>query len=105
MRAPPTRLQYVGTVDFAGQLNARVRAEPLRDTWVIGPLLRLALWPVTKVLEYKMTGTLADPQPEPLYIPKLIYRPLLHPWQTLEDFFTPDAANTNAPPQFSPPRE
>jgi hypothetical protein len=103
MRAPTTRLQYVGTVDFASQVNARVRAEPLRDTWVIGPLLRLALWPVTKVLEYKMTGTLAEPQPEPLYIPKLIYKPLLHPFQTLEEFFTPGADITNAPPQFQPP--
>jgi len=102
MRAPTMRLQYVGTADFAGQVNARVRAEPLRDTWVIGPLLRLALWPVSKVLEYKMTGTLAEPQPEPLYIPKLIYKPLLHPFQTLEDFFTPGAGATNAAPQFTP---
>ena len=104
MRAPTTRLQYVGAVDFAGQVNARVRAEPLRDTWVIGPLLRLALWPVTKALEYKITGTLAEPQPEPLYIPKLFYKPFLHPLQTIEDIFTPADSSSNAPPQFSPPK-
>lgn len=104
MRAPTTRLQYVGAVDFAGRVNARVRAEPLRDTWVIGPLLRLALWPVAKAFEYKITGTLAEPQPEPLYIPKLLYKPFLHPLQTIEDIFTPADSSTNTPPQFNPPK-
>jgi hypothetical protein len=102
MRAPTTRLQYAGTVDFAGQVNARVRAEPLRDT-LLGPLINAALWPVTKLLEYKITGTLAEPKPEPLHIPKLFYMPLLHPFQTLEGIFNPEPADTNSLPKFSEP--
>lgn len=101
MRAKTTRLQYQGTVDFAGRVEARVRAEPLRDAVVIGPVLNLALWPVSKLLEYKITGTLAEPKPEPLYIPRLIYRPFLHPFRTLEELFTPGSSGTNsaAPPE------
>ena len=37
--------------------------------WVLGPLLRLGLKPMTKFLEYRVTGTLAKPQKEPLYLP------------------------------------
>lgn len=103
MRAGSTRLQYEGTVDFAGKVNARVRAEPLRDTMLLGPILNLTLWPVTKLLEYKMTGTLGDPKPEPMHIPKLFYKPLFHPFRTLESLFTSESANTNSEPKFAPP--
>jgi hypothetical protein len=57
-------------------------------------------WPVTKLFEYKVTGTLSDPHPEPLYLlPKIVLMPF-HPFRTLKDLFTepPGLPSTNAPP-------
>jgi hypothetical protein len=96
MRSPAMRLQYRGTVDFDGQVQARVTAEPLRGTPVLGPVVNVALWPVTRLFQYKITGTLADPKPEPVYIPKI----LLSPFKTLEEFFTPSPGFTNTPPEI-----
>jgi hypothetical protein len=95
-----TRLQYAGTVDLRANVNARVTAQLLHNLWVVGPLVSPFLWPVSKVFEYKVTGTLENPKKEPVYVPKLFLLPL-HPIRTLEelipggdDFFSP----TNAPP-------
>lgn len=101
MRARTLRLQYRGTVDFAGRVDARVEAEPLRDAWIIGPVLNLALKPMTKMFEYKVTGSLRDPKTEPLHIPKIMMMPL-HPFQTLEELFGGEGRGTNAPPVFTP---
>lgn len=102
MRAPAMRLQYEGQVAWNGSVDARVEAELLRDTWLIGRVVSLALWPVTKMLEYKITGTLEHPKSEPLHIPKLLLAPL-SPFQTLEDLFTVEPKRTNAPPVFKEP--
>lgn len=97
-RAQAMRLQYQGTVDLEGRVNATVQAELLRDTWLVGRLVSLALWPVSKVLEFKVTGTLAAPRAEPLYIPKLLTVPL-RPWQTLKELFAPrDKPEAPSPP-------
>jgi len=97
MRAATMRLQYDGTVDFDGSVNARVEAELLRDTWLVGPLLRLVFWPVTKFFEFKVTGTLGEPKAEPLYVlPRVILMPL-HPIKSLEELFSTEAGRTNAP--------
>ena len=100
IRASGMRLQYKGDVDLEGRVHARAEAEFLRDTWVVGKMLSLALWPVSKVFEYKISGTLGDPKMEPLYfVPKLILMPL-HPFETMKDLMpkAPDASSTNAPP-------
>ena len=102
MRAPAMRLQYDGKVGLDGSVDARVEAEFLRDTWLIGRVVSLVLWPVTKMLEYKITGTLDHPKSEPVYIPKLILMPL-NPFQTLEDLFTIEPKSTNAPPVMKAP--
>lgn len=99
MRSPAMRLQYRGTVDFDGQVQARVTAEPLRGTPVLGPVVNMALWPVTRLLQYKITGTLAEPKPEPVYIPKLLLMPFT-PFKTLEELFTPGTLSTNAPAEI-----
>ncbi|MEY2429092.1 MAG: hypothetical protein QOJ40_1977, partial [Verrucomicrobiota bacterium] len=39
IRSPALRLQYRGTVDLQGQLNARVEAELMRDVWGLGPVI------------------------------------------------------------------
>jgi AsmA-like C-terminal region len=92
-----TRLQYSGTVDLYQRVNARVNAGLLRDTWVIGPLLSTVLWPVSKVFEYQITGTLGNPKSEPVYVPKFLLLPL-HPIRSLEEMF-PGDTSTNAPPK------
>lgn len=103
MRALTMRLQYVGSVDLQGQVDATVQAELLRDTWVIGRLVSLALWPLSKMFEFKVTGALGNPQAEPLYIPKIFLTPL-HPLRTLKGLMPENSANgTNAPPPATSP--
>ena len=65
-------------------------------------MVSLALWPVSKMLEFKITGTLQHPKSEPLYIPKLFLMPLA-PFQTLEELFSSEPSGTNAPPPFKEP--
>jgi hypothetical protein len=95
IRSTMTRLEYVGTIDLDQNVNARVTAQLLRDL-PGGQLISTVLWPVSKLFEYRVTGTLADPKSEPIYVlPKLLLIPL-HPIRTLEDFI-PDNVNQNNP--------
>ncbi len=98
MRAPTMRLQYTGTLDLEGQVEAVVQAELFRDAWVVGRLVSLALWPVTKMLEYRISGDLNQPKAEPLYLPKLLLAPL-RPLRTLRELLpdNPSVPPTNAP--------
>lgn len=99
------RLIYRGTIDFNANVNARVQAELLRNTWMVGPVISLALWPVSKVFEYEITGSLHHPKSAPLYLPKFFFMPM-HPMQTWKDL-TPsesDTTGTNAP-SFAPLRQ
>ncbi len=108
IRSTGMRLQYRGTLDFQGQVNARVEAGLLRDMWLVGPVVSTVLWPVTKIFEYKVTGTLGDPKGEPVYlIPKVMLLPFqfpFHPLRTLRGLFPEDLgfSRTNAPPLNSP---
>ena len=91
------RLQYAGTVDLQKSVNARVTAQLLRDTWVVGPLVSTALWPVSKLFEYHVTGTLDRPKSDPVYVPKLLLMPL-HPFRSLEELLPTGNFFTNSPP-------
>lgn len=99
IRAEGMRLNYGGTVDLEGRTEARVEAEVMRDMWLVGPLVSTVLWPVTKMFEYKVSGTLGEPKLEPLYIfPKLIRIPL-QPLKTLKSLLPEGGSNrTNSPP-------
>lgn len=99
MRAPTMRLQYRGTADFDGQVKARVTAEPLRDTPILGAIMNMALWPVAKLFEYKISGSLAEPKLAPVYIPKILMLPL-SPLRTLEELFAPAPPTPKAPPEI-----
>ena len=92
------RLQYAGTVDLKENVNARVTAQLLRDTWVVGPLMSTALWPVSKLFEYHVTGTLKNPKPEPVYVPKFLLMPL-HPIRSLEELFPSGDFFSSPPPE------
>jgi hypothetical protein len=84
IRSQAMRLAYRGTVDFRGNVDARVEARILRDTWLIGPIVSFVMTPLTKLFEYRVTGTLSQPQKEPLYIP----RPIMSPFRTLKEIFS-----------------
>jgi hypothetical protein len=105
LRSLAMRLQYDGTVDFDTQVNARVQAELFRDTAKgLFSIVSFALMPITKLFEYKVTGTLADPKKEPLYIPKFLMMPL-HPLRTLKDWFEPGGKEAEKDPVFPPVKE
>jgi hypothetical protein len=89
MKAATMRLQYRGTVDWEGQMDATMEAELLRDVPLVGRLLQFAFTPVTKLLEYRVRGTLAEPKPEPRYIPKFLMS-LLKPISILKNLLPKD---------------
>ncbi len=95
IRASAVRLQYRGDVDFDRNVNARVEAEVLRDAWFIGRFVSLALTPLSKLFEYKVTGNLGNPQTEPLYIPK-VFMMMLRPFHSLKNALPADS-NASAP--------
>jgi hypothetical protein len=82
--APALRIQYKGTADFDGKVDARMTAEPLPNTWMVG----MMLWPISKLFEYKVTGTLAQPKQEQVFfISRLLLAPFqmpFHPFRTLK---------------------
>ena len=84
LHSPAMRLDYRGTVDLEGRLDAFMEARLLRDTPIIGPILNVALSPVTKLLEYRVGGTLGKPEAEPRYIPRFLLG-LLQPIRTLRN--------------------
>jgi hypothetical protein len=75
LRAPVFRLKYQGDVDFEGKVDAKVEALLLRDTWMMGRVFSTVLWPVSKVFEAKVTGTLNDPKRELKHFPKVMSAP------------------------------
>lgn len=83
MRSLAMRLRYRGQVSYEGALDANMEASLFRDAPLIGRLLSLAFMPVTKLLEYRIEGTLADPKPEPRYVPKVLMN-LLRPVSLLK---------------------
>ena len=64
-----------------------MEAELLRDLPAFGFLISKLLWPVTKIFEYRVTGTIDRPKSEPRYIlPKILLMPF-HPLKTLKEMF------------------
>ncbi|HWD93083.1 MAG TPA: AsmA-like C-terminal region-containing protein [Verrucomicrobiae bacterium] len=99
------RLRYRGTIDLKGFVDARMDAELFRNAWVIGPVLSLALWPVSKTFEYEISGSIHKPKSAPVYIPRIFFLPL-HPVQTLKDLLPEQPASpTNGPPLHYQPQD
>jgi hypothetical protein len=97
IRATAMRMNYSGSVDFDQNVDGIMEAELLRDLPAVGFLISKVLWPVTKVFEYKITGTLANPKTHERYlIPRILLMPL-HPIKTLKDLF-----ELEAPPPAKP---
>ena len=98
IRSTMMELEYTGTVDLRQNVNARVTAQLLRNTWMIGPVVSTVLWPVSKLMEYQVTGTLKNPKSEPVYVPKLLLLPL-HPIRTLEEILSGGGSFDNPLPE------
>jgi hypothetical protein len=96
LRAPLFRLLYRGAVDLSGRLNARVEARILRDAWLVGPVVSLLFSPLSKMLEYEVTGTLGEPHLEMLYIPKPFQAPF-NPIGTLREMFREPPSQVPSP--------
>jgi hypothetical protein len=76
-----------------------VEAEFLRSIPAFGPFLSTVLWPITKMFEYKVSGTLQHPVKEPVFlIPKMIF----HPLKTLKGS-GPEQPFDNTQPEAPPP--
>ena len=75
VRAPAFRLAYKGQVDLDGNLDATAEAMIFRDAWVVGKLFSVALWPVSKAFEAKISGTLDAPKTQLRYVPKFLLAP------------------------------
>ena len=90
IHATMMRMLFKGSVGINRRVDARVEAELLRDVPAVGLLISKVFWPVTKLFEYKVTGTLLDPKAEPLYVlPKILLMPF-HPFKTLKGIFVPE---------------
>ena len=99
VRSPAMRLAYRGSVDLQGQINARVEAELLRDVWLLGPLVSTVFSPLTKLFEYKVTGSLDQPKTDQVFLAKMVLLPF-HPFRTLKGLLPEESGTTrsNAPP-------
>lgn len=94
IRSTMMQLQYAGSVDLQENVQARVTAQLLRNTPVVGSLMSVVLWPVSKIFECEVTGKLSDPVVKPVYMPAKLLLVPLHPLKTLEDLFSSPAATT-----------
>jgi hypothetical protein len=88
LKSPALRLAYTGSVDFKGEVDARLRAEILRDAWGVGRVVSFMLWPISKAFEYQIKGSVYHPRSEPVYIPRVLLW-ALHPFKTIRKVFAP----------------
>ena len=90
IQATGMHLKYRGTVDFDGEVEARMEAKLLRGVPGLGPLLSAVLSPVGKLFQYRVSGTLDNPKLEDVYLlPRIIFLPF-QPFKTLQSIFRDD---------------
>jgi hypothetical protein len=85
IHATAMRMQYDLKVDFDGGIEGRVEAELLRDMPAVGFVFSKILWPVTKLFEYKLSGTLAHPKAQPVFFVPWILQFPFHPIKTIRE--------------------
>lgn len=107
VRAPAFRLNYDGSVDFDGNLDATVEAQFFRDAWVVGRAVSVVLWPLAKAFKSRVSGNLEAPKSELVHIPKVMLFPF-RPIQTLKEVFSDkdkkDEKESAAPEKPGQPR-
>jgi hypothetical protein len=100
IHSPAVRINYRGTVDFQQQVNAKVDAQILRDAGSLGHIVSIALQPLTKIFEYKLTGSLENPKSEPVFIPKILMT-ILRPFNSLRKML-PEKTDSSAETATTP---
>ncbi len=100
--AGPARLRYHGMTDLDGRVDARAEAEILASTPLVGPFISLALTPLSKVFIFQVNGTLAKPELQPVYVPR-VFMLLLRPFHTLRSLFP--GGTESAPQQNTRPEQ
>ena len=101
----PEELTGLQAIVNAKTVDARVTAQLLRNTPVLGSVMSVVLWPVSKIFECQVTGKLSDPVVKPVYMPAKLLLVPLHPIRTLEELFSSPATNapaTNSIPVLKP---
>jgi hypothetical protein len=98
IRCTDFRLEYRGTLNTKQELDARVKAEVLRDTPILGPIISLVFSPFSELFEYKIGGTLDAPTRQPLLIPKALTN-ILEPFHKKP----PPTADDSTPPSSPQP--
>jgi len=99
IRATLMRMQFEGSVDFQQRVEGTMEAQLLRDVTPIGFLISKIFWPMTKLFEYKVSGTLENPKTEQRYFPSKFIMLPFQPIKTLKDIFVPEAAPKDKPPE------
>jgi len=98
VNATAMRMQFRGRSDFQRRIEGRMEAELLRNMPGVGFVLSKVLWPVTKLFEFKLNGTVEDPKTEPVFIiPKIVLLPF-SPLKNLKEIFTPQESPSNGGP-------
>jgi hypothetical protein len=105
IRATAMRMKYQGSVDFDQRVDGRMEAELLRDMPAFGFVISKVFWPVTKLFEYKITGTLAKPKTEQLYVISKVFILPFAPIKTLKDLFNQSFAPEEKPAESPPPNQ
>ena len=80
------RLDLKGGVDFDGNVDLLLEARPLRDVPLLGAILDVVLVPFTKLFEYRIGGTLGQPDAELRHVPSFLLAPL-RPFKMLKGVF------------------
>lgn len=66
-------LTCTGDYYLNGELNFAVQVKLLKQNTLLGGILQIAMMPVTKILEFRLTGTLQAPRWRPAYLPKEMF--------------------------------
>ncbi len=62
-----------GRYTFGGELDFAVQVKLLKQHTLVGSLVQFALSPVSKALEFRLTGSPANPRWRPAYLPKEMF--------------------------------
>ena len=84
MKSPSMSLGYSGSVTFDNQVDMVVQGSMFRRVPLLGPVASIALSPLEKLFEYRLTGTLDEPVTGPAHVPTLLLFPF-RPFGTLKD--------------------
>jgi hypothetical protein len=99
INATGMRMQYDLRVDFDERIEGRVEAELLRNIPGLGVVISKILWPVTKLFEYRLSGTLDQPKASPVFfIPRILLLPF-RPIKTIEELLPEQPKKEAQPPK------